>query len=219
LCGHVVYRIVDYGDPYTQKQLAEFLASGYRLESRVRGPFSGGPTSTLNTYHATDVVFLSSPPDDSDASCKADLVTLKSQHDYAEIKTDVSMSTAWQRNAFPPDMDIGAWRSPLFASWSGHDANVGELATAPFSGCGVVIVPFATGPDTTGSELSIERLGSEGHTTIFAGMPPQVRAWSAIRVRSAGDCATYTVRAVDHGVGWGQWLGVGMPVQAAGTKQ
>ncbi len=219
LCGQVVYRIVDYGDPYTQKQLADFLALGYRLESRIRGPFSGAPTSTLNTYHATDVVFLGSPRDDSDASCKADLVTLKSQHDYAEITTDISMSTAWQRDAFPADMDIGTWRSPLFASWGGQDANVGELAMGPFSGCGVVIVPFATGPDTTGSELSIERLVNGDHATIFAGTPPRVAVWSAVRVRSTGDCATYTVRAVDRGAGWGQWLGVGKPVQAASAKQ
>jgi hypothetical protein len=214
LCGHVVYRIVDYGDPYTQKQLADFLSLGYRLESRVRGPFFGAPTSTLNTYHATDVVFLSSPRDDTDASCKADLVTLKSQHDYADIKTDISMSTAWRQNAFPSDMDIGTWRSPLFASWGGEDANVGELAMGPFSVCGVVIVPFATGPDTTGSKLSIERLRNGDHTTIFAGTPPRVRAWSAVRVRSTGDCATYYVRAVDLGAAGGQWLGVGVPVRA-----
>jgi hypothetical protein len=218
LCGHVIYQVMDYGDLYTQRQLAAFLALGYRLESRVVGPFSGAPPSTLNTYHATDVVFLSSPRDNSDASCKADLVTLESQHDYAEIKTDVSMSTAWQQNAFPPDMDIGTWRSPLFASWGGHDANVGELAMGPFSVCGVVIVPFATGPDTTGSELSIERLSNGGHTTIFAGTPPPVQAWSAIRVRSSGDCATYYVRAVDHGTGWGQWLAVGVPVRAAARQ-
>ena len=215
LCGKVVYRTSDYGDPLTRSRLQTLLALGYHVVARVDGPFHGLPTSTLHTYHAADTLFLTSPEDGADPRCLADLVDLRTGPETEPVGANVDHDAGWSRDGYPASVDARGWTAALYASWNGSDANTGSMTIGPFQACGRLLVPFTTGPDPTGTMLEIDRIRGDRHEIIFSGPPPPVQKWSAIRIRqNDGACAIWRVRAEDAGTRWGQWIGLGMPVVA-----
>jgi hypothetical protein len=213
LCGEVIYKLLDYGDAETQARLVDFTQHGYRIDAHLHGPFDGAPVSTLQTYHASNVVFLHSPPEPAGSNCKAELIGLKANPAYVDIDAPVTLSPTWTLGGYPPDMQFGDWTRPFYASWSGNDANTGDMTIGPFQACGDVIVPYAIGPTRHDQQLAIDREIGNVHESILLDAPPQTLTRSAIRIAHAAACATYTIKAKDHGAGWGQWIGVGMPAE------
>jgi|GEM_PF-1300390 len=212
LCGRVIYKLLEYGDAYSKSVIVDLAAQGYAVAGELRGPFDGAPISTLQTYHATNVLFLSSPPDDGPA-CRAELIAPISDAAYVEVDAQVTLSSSWTRDGYPPGMSVQGWKHPFYASWTGSDGNTGDMHIGPFEACGDVIVPFAVGPIRNGTELLIERTIDGRRETLTSGPPPQTITWSAIRIPAGASCATYSIEARDHGEGYGQWIGVGLPVE------
>jgi hypothetical protein len=213
LCGEVIYKLIEFGDADAQQRLIDLTQRGYHIDAHLHGPFDGAPLSTLQTYHAANVVFLHGPPDAADNQCKAELIGLKLNPAYVDINTPVVLSSGWTQGGYPPDMQFGDWTRPFYASWSGSDANTGDMTIGPFEACGDVIVPFAIGPTRHDLELAIDRDVGSTHESILLDAPPPTVTLSAIRIPHADRCATYTIKGKDHGAGWGQWLGVGMPAE------
>jgi hypothetical protein len=218
LCGKFVYSASDNGDRYTRAKLQALLDSGYRIQGTVYSPFHGSPTSTLWSYHATDVLFLL-PPGDGDGECRAELIALHDDPALIAARAEVAYTGPWADQGFPGGMQTGGWRFPLYATWVGSDAATGRLTIGPFSACGPVVVPFAAGPEPANTFLRIERIEADRRETVFADHPPRVWAWSAIRIRAAADsCSSYVISAEDNGTGWGQWIGVGAPAVIAPAR-
>ncbi len=213
LCGEVIYKLLDMGDPVAQQKLAELNTRGYRIAAQVPGPFDGAPYSTLQSYHAAGVLFLASPPDPPETTCKGKLVAPTPDARYVAIDAQPTLTGQWTRDGYPPDMSLHGWGHAFYASWSGSDANTGEFQLGPFRACSELIVPYAVGPSRDNLELSIERESNGLREVIHSGQPPPAITWTAIRIPAPASCASYTIRATDHGGGYGQWLGVGIPVE------
>lgn len=210
-CGAVIHKIFDFGDLPSKRTLLELQAKGYRVEERFPSPFDGSPGSTLQSIHGPGFLFVSSPPDTPEKSCTANLELLQ-KTDYHAISTSAQMSPAWTLNGYPSELSSSDWPYPLYASWSGSDGKTGQLVIGPFEACGDVVVPYVVGPVRSGT-LSIERDIGGVREVVTEGLPPPVVDWTAIRIHAAPACARYTIRAEDDGSGWGQWIGVGMPVE------
>jgi len=211
LCGQVIYEMMDFGDD--PKLLSKLSDRGYRLEEIVRSPFDGAPLSTLQQYHSANILFLRSPTDPPDKPCLAEIVAPALNAAYLEIPSEKDMPPSWTLSGHPSELSLDGWPHPFYASWSGSDANTGELVIGPFEACGEFIVPYATGPVRSNIGLKIERTTNDLHEVITQGPPPLNRSWAAIRVLAAKGCAQYTIHASDHGSGWGEWLGIGVPVE------
>jgi len=211
LCGDVVYQMLDFGSD--SNLLLNLDRQGYRLEQVLHSPFDGAPFSSLQKYHSSNVVFLHSPPDPEGQYCPAEIIAPVANPAYREINAEIKASSSWTRDGYPPDMSLDGWPHPFYASWSGDDSNVGKFMIGPFRACGDLIIPYAIGPVRNNTELKIERDLGDSHEIITQGPPPPSLSRAAIRVSAARSCASYTVRASDHGAGWGEWIGVGMPVE------
>jgi len=211
LCGDVVYQMLDFGSD--SDLLFNLDQHGYRLEQVLRGPFDGAPFSSLQQYHSSNVVFLHSPPNPQGQRCLAEIIAPVANPAYRKINAEIKASSSWTRDGYPPDMSLDDWPEPFYASWSGDDSNVGDFTIGPFQACGDLIVPYAIGPVRNNTELKIERDFGDSHEIITQGPPPPSLSRVAIRVPAARSCASYTVRASDRGAGWGEWIGVGMPVE------
>ena len=211
LCGDVVYQMLDFGsDP---DLLTNLDRRGYRLEQVLRGPFDDAPFSSLQKYHSSNVMFLHSPPDSRGQRCSAKIVAPVANPAYRAVDAEVKISASWTQGGYPPDMSLDGWPHPFYASWSGDDSNVGDLTIGPFQACGDLIIPYAIGPMRQNTELKIERDLGNSHEIITRGPPPPSLSRVAIHVSAAKSCASYTIRASDRGAGWGEWIGVGMPVE------
>jgi len=211
LCGDVIYQMLDFGGD--RKLLSNLDQQGYRLEQVLRSPFDGAPYSSLQQYHSSNVVFLHSPPDPPEQRCTAQIIVPDVNPAYREVNAEVRASSNWTRDGYPPDMSLDGWPHPFYASWNGDDSNTGDFAIGPFQACGDLIVPYAIGPVRGNTELKIERDLGDFHEIITQGPPPPSLSRAAIRVPAASSCASYTIRASDRGAGWGEWIGVGMPVE------
>lgn len=212
-CGKVIYKLLDLGDPVWQQELSALDTQGYHVAARTHSPFDGAPYSTLQAYHSSNVIFLAGPPDPDVASCRAELIIPTPDPRYAAVDAMPTLTGQWARDAVPADMSLHGWTHAFYASWNGSDANTGEFALGPFEACGELVVPYAVGPARDGLDLTIERELNGHRETIVHGAPPPSITWTALRIAAPPGCASYTIHAMDHGTGYGQWLGVGIPVE------
>jgi hypothetical protein len=119
------------------------------------------------------------------------------------VSAALRLGTAWPQNI-------------MFSTSSAGDQATGQVAFTLTPGSrDDVVIPYATGPDPSGQQLSV--LFADG--TRYAQVIPagwEATKWHAITVphsaiaRHGG--GKIIVIAQDNGTGWGQWIAVGTPM-------
>lgn len=212
LCGS--YTLMTRGSPGSPAFQA-LLHSGYTEVGRIESPLGRG--ALLAIMLAPTTIFLAAPPETS-PNCKLILSPLDVHGSWSPLPAKVNLSGAWTRNGAQPGAP--GWKTPLYGSWSGSDANTGDIKIGPFKVCGSFFVPFTTGPTRAHIDLRITASGPTGEEVIYDGVPPASPAvWSQLEILNPpNSCRTFSIASMDDGKSWGQWIGVGMPV-VAGRKR
>lgn len=213
-CGDYVYMLKQPGH---ERVIGAMLGRGYHIVAQVESPFSGHTSYTLEPYYAPTTVYLA-PPQTTDA-CEFSIEPLKEGAGMTPVSAHVVASGGWMPKGNAPGVPSEVWRWPLYDSrmGPGADRNTGALTIGPFRACGSLIVPYSMGPGHQDFSLKVSRRKGKQTTVIFDGILPGSRyQWQAMEVNAVkGQCADYTIEAEDKGSSWGQWLGVGLPVQPA----
>ncbi len=118
--------------------------------------------------------------------------------------------SGWKDNALPPMIDLpNATGGPFLSSWNGSDQSTGEIIsseiTAPADRC--VVLPIVHGPSIVNLSVRIAYSGGVQEVPLR----PDDTDWTFWQIRLPSEVNRFTIRATDHGVGWGQWLGIGGP--------
>lgn len=207
-CGPYIYEARDF--PNTPG-LSNLLAGGYKLLGRLDSPFGDYPTSTLQTYLASPMVYVA-PPDPASGRCKLILNPLKKASGEALVPAHITMTKGWSLDgAQTPKPE--PWKWPIYGSWSGSDRNTGTIQIGPFRVCGDFLIPYTAGRNYSEMFLNITERGPDGESTLFKGIPPvNSPDWEQIEIHQPGHkCAVYTLSGSDDGTGPGEWMALGAP--------
>lgn len=214
-CGRFAFRAVDYGDRYFKSHLDRLVRDhGVRVAARINGPFHDAPPSTLQTYHAADILYLTAIRDGR--QCAYEFVGLPEANGNA-VETEVELRGAAARNAYHPGAKVDGWETPLYATWAGNDANTGRISLETRAHCTALLVPFIYGPKPQGIDIEITRIGEDGsELKLHSGvLPVRPSYWAALLLTPGSThCSRYRFTLHDTGTGWGQWGGIGQPVAA-----
>ena len=125
----------------------------------------------------------------------------------------VGITGAWKIDGQDPAVGNPPLEGTVYGSWIGSDANTGRLHLGPYqinAGTGIAI-PLVSGPRNEG--LSVTVLNHVTGKLIASLNPvPLHNAWWAWKVPlPAGLDESVDIVAEDSGVGWGQWLAIGLP--------
>lgn len=215
-CGHYVYLLKQSGHEH---DIETMLSQGFSIVAEIESPFSGHTSYTLEPYYAPTMVYLA-PPQKTDA-CEISLEPLKEEIGMAPVTAHVVATGGWIPKGNGSGVPTDTWRWPLYDSRTGPggDSNTGTLSIGPFRACGSLAVPYSMGPGNKNFSLKVSRHKGKQTTVIFDGILPGARyQWQAMEIDAVkSECADYTIEAVDSGNSWGQWLGVGLPVQLGAT--
>lgn len=211
-CGHYVYMLKQPGH---ERDIETMLSQGFRIVAEVASPFSGHTSYTLEPYYAPTIVYLA-PPQKTGA-CAFNLEPLKASIGMVPVSARVVATGGWIPKGDASGVPSDTWRWPLYDSRTGPggDRNTGTLSMGPFRACGSLAVPYSMGPGHQNFSLKVSRRQGKQTTVIFDGILPGARyQWQTMVIDAVkSECADYSVEAVDNGTSWGQWLGVGLPVQ------
>ncbi len=125
------------------------------------------------------------------------------------------MDPSWTVNGVPPGSQFGTTPPKRsYGSWSGSDANTGQLRSlkfnAPVNGC--IIVPVLHGISVDGLSVEI-RDPDTSRVLAVAPMEDADNYWRFWRFPLAASAKHLCITAEDRGKDWGQWLAVGQPSQ------
>src|SRR5262249_24052402 len=141
--------------------------AGYTVRVRMPGAFDGAPLSTLQPFHAPNVVVLETPAATLD--CLLELIVPDAAAAFTAVDAPITKSPAWVAG-LPTDPPSRGGTQPFYTS--GADADTGDIAIGPFEACRDVVVPFAVGPIRRDLALVIRRERDGGAETLFDGVPP-----------------------------------------------
>lgn len=134
----------------------------------------------------------------------------------AVIDTGRVLSGGWTLNGQNPSAGAPSVAGAVYGSWSGSDANQGEITIGPFAApAGRFALPIVTGPSAGGQSITVKDAETG---EVYIDFKPRVRIqWSALvfTIPPAKASRPLLVVAADHGSDWGQWMAVGEP-HAAG---
>ena len=218
ICGPVVFKLTDYGDRYVARMLEAVVATGrFRILRRIHGPFHGAPTSTLQTYHHADVVYLAVVGGNGGAPCALRFEPMRRPEAFEELDAAIQLWGAATLGGLPAGEDRLQWVRPVYSTWAGSDENVGEIYYGPFRACRDAIFPVVGGMGPEVTRLRIAEDTGSGWHYVHDGPIPQFReGQSLVRLPVArGECRSLWVGVIDHGKEWGQWVGIGEPVRVA----
>ena len=132
------------------------------------------------------------------------------------IAANAALSGGWTADGYHPSVGAPTIAEKAFGSWSGADANQGEVAIGPFNAAdGAFAIALVTGPATAG--LSIIVRDALTNETYLAFQPHMRQEWRGLRIvlppRAAGRPLMLIGR--DAGAQYGQWLAISQPHNAA----
>lgn len=227
-CTALVLRVTDYGDRHTAQTLQHALQrSDFALVARVPGVFQGMPTSTLHTYHETDVVYVrrvATPADQ--AGCPLLFGALPTAAAVQSPATQVALSGDAKAHAHHPSARGPSWLTATWATWNGNDANVGEIVVEA-RWCEGDVLPLVMGPGRSQLSLVVDFMEEEEAPPIIWDtdhMLPNLQGWFGVRLPKAqgpspaSSCSPVRIQATDAGQQWGSWLGVGAPARLPALK-
>ena len=169
---------------------------------RAYAVLSGGAAVCLLGAHATAPdERIGAPPIARDVSILG-----------AAIQARAALSGGWTVNGQHPSAGAFPVDGLVFGSWSGADANQGELTLGPFVAPeGAFALPFVSGPSTHGQSILVKDAETG---EIYIRFKPAARVqWSTLVLTIPPDKASRPLLlvATDHGGDWGQWIAVGQP--------
>jgi hypothetical protein len=200
------FRVPPYPDmnwPSQAYRVREWLATG----RAVSIPVPPGPTWAVDL---PDLAQNDSPCGGPSGWLRAEAV------DAAHAGPVISISgwradPAWTRNGFHASVGTLAGET-LFGSYSGRDANVGTLTSAPFDAgpAGCIVLPIAHGPSIVGQSI---RLVAADSCEDLGGirLDESTGNWRYWAVHFSRDATRLRIVAKDQGAQFGQWVAVGEP--------
>jgi hypothetical protein len=214
--GDILVRIFDLNDPYTQKCLRDLKRSvNAREVGYVPSLFPQFSVNTILTYHAPAFRYIRlSPP----AQLQINGFTFVPWRRVAEPLIPAAIRLgSWMENGVYPVIGTPAVKDRFFGSYTkaAKHANRGGMKMGPFdvSGLTEIGIPIVTGPAPRALSVSVL-----DHTTGLPiaqmNTPPVLREWTVWRIdMGRSNVRKIDVAASDEGAGWGQWLGIGLPVR------
>ena len=205
----------DYHDGYTLRML-HFLErhAGAREVGYLPSLFPQFSPNTILAYHSPGLRYIRLTAPDS---YQINGMTFVSWRRVSQVLRPLSVKpTSWIKDGTPPDAKIPMARDEFFGSYTPEekDANRGSISLGPIEvrGQTSIGIPLITGPDVAG--LSVTVLDHASHRVIAQLNPPPTLPlcdiWQA--PLRPGMSSQIDVIANDNGAGWGQWLGIGLPV-------
>jgi hypothetical protein len=214
--GDTLVRIFDFNDPFTQKFLLDLKrCANARQVGYVPSLFPQFSVNTILTYHAPAFLYIRlSPP----AQLQINGFTFVPWRRVAEpLSPAAILPGSWVENGVYPAIRTPAVKDRFFGSYTetAKDANRGAIQMGPFdvSGLTEIGIPIVTGP--VSAALSVSVLDhATGLPITQMNTPPVLQAWAVWRVdMGPGNVRKIDVAAKDEGAGWGQWLGIGLPMR------
>jgi hypothetical protein len=214
--GDILVRIFDFNDPFTQKFLLDLKrCANARQVGYVPSLFPQFSVNTILTYHAPAFRYIRlSPP----AQLHIKGFTFVPWRRVAEpLSPEAIRLGSWVENGIYPAIRTPAVKNHFFGSYTetAKDANRGAIQMGPFdvSGLTEIGIPIVTGP--VSAALSVSVLDhATGLPIAQMNTPPVLQAWAVWRIdMGAGNVRKIDVAAKDEGAGWGQWLGIGLPMR------
>jgi hypothetical protein len=217
--GDILVRIYDFNDAFTKKFLHDLKrCANARQVGYVPSLFPDFWVNTILTYHAPAFRYIRlSPP----AQLQVKGLTFVPWRRVVEPLTAAAIRPgSWAENGVYPGVKTPAVSDRFFGSYTNaaKDGNRGVIQMGPFDVDGLteIGIPIVTGPVTTG--LSVSVLDHKtGSTIVQIRAFPVLPEWTVWRI----ELGSTTIRQIDltgedGGAGWGQWLGLGLPVKLAG---
>ncbi len=126
---------------------------------------------------------------------------------------DWERDAAWTLDGYPPPSRFDAPPpNPIYSSWSGNDANTGQMVSsifpAPANRC--MILPVLHGPSVEGQSAQIEDADT-GKLVESIPMQDADLQWEFWRVPLDVGVKRLRVSARDQGRNYGQWTALGSP--------
>lgn len=220
-CGMVALRVRDYGHPYLRAAVERQMAAwGYDLRHHLIGPFAHLPTSTLHTYHGSDLRYFV-PRQPWSERCAVGVSSLRALagRGRAIEGVEVQLQGSAARDAQEPGASLPDWPWALYGTHAGSDAHLGAVGFATIRACGDFAVPAISGPNREGSLFRVARVDDGGEQVLFEGpLPALAVGWTGLQVRHRDPgCAEYRLLASDNASSWGGWIGLGHPVALDST--
>jgi hypothetical protein len=212
-------RIFDFNDPYTQKFLGDLKRSASaRQVGYVPSLFPHFSVNTILTYHAPAFRYIRlSPPTQLGINGFTFLPWRRVAEPLmpAEIRRG-----SWIQNGVYPGVKVPGIDDRFFGSYTktGKDANRGAIQMGPFdvSGLSDIGIPIVTGPVPRDQSVSILDHRT-GLPIVQMNTPPVLPEWTLWRITFVrASSLQIDVIGNDNGQGWGQWIGLGLPVKLIG---
>jgi hypothetical protein len=212
----ILVRIFDFNDAYTLKSLQDLKRCvNAREVGYVPSLFPQFAVNTILTYHAPAFRYIRlSPP----AQLHIKGFTIVPWRRVAEpLRPAAIRPGLWIENGVYPAVRMPRVSDRFFGSYTAtaKDANQATIQMGPFdvSGLTEIGIPIVTGP--VAKALSVSVLDhATGLLIVHMNTPPVVREWVVWRIDlGSGNVRKIDVAAKDEGAGWGQWLGIGLPVR------
>ncbi len=200
------FRVPPYSDfnwPAEAHLVREWLATG----CAVSIPIPPGPTWAVR---------LPELASRSDQSCGGPGWLHAKAVDAARVGPVIPVSSwqadaAWTRGGFHPSVGTLKDENP-YGSYSGSDANMGTLTSAPFAtqrhGC--VVLPVAHGPSIAGQSVRLIAADS-GEDLGGIRLPEDGGFWQYWTVYFSREIPALRIVTEDRGNQFGQWVAVGEP--------
>lgn len=212
-CGDLVFRMLDYGDRYTQARLARL--DGHptlELLAHFPNPFAPIPASTLQTYHGAGLAFLHPTAAKRDGCAVA--VTRMPGALQQKAPTAVRLEGHAARNAHHHGAVPPQGAEHLYATWNGSDQHTGA-AQLNTELCRGDLVPVVVGPQAAHPALKIDVDRGSGFEPLYSGpVPVPADGWVALRIDHGSDvCLPARLGITDASDAWGAWVGIGAPAR------
>jgi hypothetical protein len=214
--GDILVRIYDFNDAFTRKFLNDLKrCANARQVGYVPSLFPDFSVNTILTYHAPAFRYIRlSPP----AQLQINGFTFVPWKRVAEPLTPSAIRLgSWVEGGVYPGVKMPAIIDRFFGSYTetAKDTNRGTIQMGPFdvSGLSEIGIPIVTGPVPSGLSVSVLDHRT-GLTVAEMKTPPVLQEWTVWRIALGGtSLRQIEVTGKDDGKGWGQWLGIGLPLR------
>jgi hypothetical protein len=199
-------------DDLRSQQLLHVLdvQDNLRPVARLPSLFAHVPTSTLHTYFRATSDFLYRAA--GTAPCRTlggGRVAAPSVGAPLPV-ADVRAGPGWTLGGASLVANDFEGGRDFHGSWSGSDANTGQLTMTVFvEGAGFLVLPYLTGPTAARQWIRVRDPASGA--VLLEEWVPQSYAWQFRAVRVPPGTRALVVEAVDEGDGWGEWQAIGRP--------
>ena len=130
----------------------------------------------------------------------------------SRISAEYAPSGGWTMNGQHPSVGAPPIPGLIYGSWSGADANQGEITIGPFNARrGTFVLPIVTGPSTRGQAVTVKDATSGA---VYLNFRPLARSgWMALHFTLPTEKADrpLLITVTDRGSDAGQWIAIGEP--------